>query len=208
MKFVSTAKGLFFALVLSTSLFANATQWEVDGSHSTVGFKIRHLVVANVDGRFTDFSGVATIDDKDFSKTKLEGTVKTASINTDNAKRDEHLRSPDFFDTAKFPTLTFKTTKAEKKSGKMTLVGELTMKGVTKPVTLEVTELTAPVKGMQGGLLRGFSATTKLNRKDFGLTWNKALEAGGVAVGEEVNVRLEFELHQVEAPATDKKKQS
>lgn len=193
-------------LTLAFAVHANTTTWDVDSTHSTVGFKIRHLVVANVDGRFTDFTGTATIDDTDFTKNKLEGTVKTTSINTDNVKRDEHLRSADFFDTKKFPTISFKTTKAEKVGEKMTLTGEMTMKGITKPVTLEVSELTAPVKGMQGGLLRGLSATAKLNRKDFGLTWNKALEAGGVAVGDEVTVRLEFELHQKEATATKNKK--
>ncbi len=135
------------------------------------------------------------------TKSTVEATIDATSINTNEPKRDEHLRSPDFFDTAKYPTITFKSTKVEKAGSNLKVTGDLTMHGVTKPVVLDVDGSTAEAKDPWGNTKRGGVATTKINRKDFGLGWNKALEAGGVVVGEEVSITLDLELNKKQAPA-------
>lgn len=178
-------------LLLFIAVAANAAEWTMDGAHSETKFKIRHLMISNVTGAFKDFTAKLTTDDKD-KPTLLEGTIQTKSIDTANAKRDEHLKSPDFFDTEKFPTITFKSKKfSGTKNVKVT--GELTMHGVTKEVTLNG-ELTPAIKDPMGNPKRGFSGTTKINRKDFGLTWNKAMDGGGVVLGETVDVDVSFEF--------------
>jgi polyisoprenoid-binding protein YceI len=179
------------ALVLLPSL-ASAAPYKIDGSHSSVGFSVRHLVISQVRGQFTNVAGTVAVDDKDLAKSTVEATIDAASISTQVADRDTHLKSPDFLDTAKYPTITFKSTKVAK-AGKdaLKVTGDLTMHGVTKPVVLAVTT-TPEVKGMYGETRRGFSATTKISRKDFGLTWNKLVEAGP-AVGDEVVITLDLE---------------
>jgi polyisoprenoid-binding protein YceI len=177
------------------SASALASDWDVDGSHSRVGFGIRHMMVSTVHGTFTKFTGTIAVDDVDVTKSKIHIDIDATSVNTQEAKRDEHLRSPDFFDTAHFPKLTFDATKIEKAGpDKLNVTGNLTIKNVTKPVTLTVTGLTGEVKDAWGGVRRGATATGKISRKDFGLTWNKALEAGGVAVGDDVTLEIEIEL--------------
>ncbi len=183
-----------FCALACLSALASGAQWDIDGAHSTVRFKVRHMMVSNVEGTFADIKGTFNVDDKDITKTTSEATIAVSSINTNQEKRDAHLKSPDFFDVTKYPTITFKSTKVVKKGKKFDLVGNLSLHGVTKEVTLKVDELTAPAKDMQGSMRRGFSATGEINRKDFGLTWNKALEAGGVAVSEKVDLTLNFEL--------------
>jgi len=182
-------------IVLTIPVIASATIWNIDPDHSNVGFKVRHLMVSNVKGSFEKFTGTIDINDKDITKSKVEVTIDTASINTNVQKRDEHLRSADFFDVAKYPTMTFvskKVAKAGKDSLKVT--GDLTLHGVTREVVLDVEPLAMESKDPWGNLRRGTTATTKINRKDFGLVWNKALETGGVAVGEEVLITLEIEM--------------
>jgi polyisoprenoid-binding protein YceI len=169
-----------------------------------VSFKVRHMMVSNVQGGFTKFSGTLNLDDKDVTKSTLSVDIDVASVDTRNPKRDEHLKSADFFDVAKFPKMTFKSTKVEKQGDKYLATGDLTLHGVTKPVTLTVTNVTGEVKDAFGAIRRGAQATGKINRKDFGLTWNKALEAGGVAVGEDVSLDLEVECTKKEAPAPKK----
>jgi len=187
----------FFSTIVALSLpaLAFATAWNIDPEHSNVGFKVRHLMVSNVKGSFEKVSGTVDINDKDITKSKVDVTIETASINTNVAKRDEHLRSPDFFDVAKFPTMTF-TSKKVVKAGKdkLKVTGDLTLHGVTKEVVLDVEGPAKESKDPWGNFRRGATANTKINRKDFGLTWNKALETGGVAVGEEVFITLEIEL--------------
>jgi len=182
-------------ILLAIPVIASATIWNIDPDHSNVGFKVRHLMVSNVKGSFEKFTGTIDINDKDITKSKVEVTIDTASINTNVQKRDEHLRSADFFDVAKYPTMTFvskKVAKAGKDSLKVT--GDLTLHGVTREVVLDVEPLAMESKDPWGNLRRGTTATTKINRKDFGLVWNKALETGGVAVGEEVLITLEIEM--------------
>jgi polyisoprenoid-binding protein YceI len=179
--------------LLFPRISAGAT-YQVDPNHSTVIFKVRHLF-STVVGRFDKFSGTITFDPNDPAKVKVEGAVEVTSINTNNAKRDDHLRSKDFFDVQQFPTLTFVTTGVpaldpSKKSGK--LDGNLTIHGVTKPVVIDAFYL-GEDKDPSGNVRAGFSGKTKLNRKDFGLTWNKALESGGVLVGDEIEIEIDAE---------------
>jgi len=172
---------------------ASAATWEIDAAHSSVGFTVKHLIIAKVHGNFKEFSGTVVIDDKDATKSSVNVTINPASIDTDNGKRDEHLKSPDFFDVAKFKDMTFKSTKVEAKDGKIKITGDLTMHGVTKSVVLEGEGPSAEVKDPGGNPHIAFSASTVVKRADFGLTWNKAIEGGSV-VGEDVKVELDIEL--------------
>jgi polyisoprenoid-binding protein YceI len=173
---------------------AFASSWDLDASHSDVGFSIRHMMVSNTKGRFTKVTGGLSLDDADVTKSTVTVDIDIASIDTGDAKRDEHLKSEDFFDAKKFPSMKFKSTKVEKAGDKLKVTGDLTIKNVTKPVVLDVELATTEVKDPWGGIRKGASAKTKINRKDFGLTWNKALEAGGIAVGEEVTISLDLEF--------------
>jgi len=188
---------LGFALLASIAAtgLARASSWEIDGSHSSAQFSIKHLMVSNVRGEFSKVAGTLNLDDKDITKSSVDVSIDVNTINTREAKRDAHLKSPDFFDAAKFPALTFKSKKVEKAGAdKLKVTGDLTIHGVTKEVVLNVEGPTAEIKDPFGNAKRGATATTKINRKDFGLNWNKALEAGGVLVGEEVNITIDVEL--------------
>jgi polyisoprenoid-binding protein YceI len=183
---------------------ARASVWEVDSAHSSTEFSVKHMMVSSAKGRFDKVTGTLNLDDKNPTKSTIELTIDANTIDTHEPKRDAHLKSPDFFDTAKFPTITFKSTKIEKAGkGKYKVTGDLTMHGVTKPVTLAVDGPTAPLKNPFGSTSSGASATGKINRKDWGLTWNKPLEAaGGVLVGDEVTINVDLELtSKPEAPA-------
>lgn len=172
---------------------AHAERYTIDASHSTVGFKIKHLAISSVPGRFGDFTGMIDFDPTKIADSSVEATIKTESINTDNKKRDDHLRGADFFDGSKNPTIQFKTTKVEPVSAStFKATGDLTMRGITKPVTLDV-EYTGGATDPWGNKRVGFSASTVLSRKDFGITWNKTLDAGGLVLGDEVKVTLEIE---------------
>ena len=187
-------KRLALALALLPSLaLAEAATWNVDPAHTQSTFTVRHMVISNVRGEFKSTKGVVKLDDKDLARSSVDVTIDAASIHTREDKRDAHLRSPDFFDVEKFPTITFKSTKVEKAGGdKYKVTGDLTMHGVTKPVVLDAT-LTPEVKGMMGEVRRGAQATTKVNRQDYGLTWNKAVESGPV-VGDEIAIEISAEL--------------
>ncbi|HEX8437383.1 YceI family protein [Archangium sp.] len=189
------------ALVLAAPSFAFAAEYVIDSAHSGAQFSVKHMMVSNVRGSFGKVAGTANIDEKDITKSTIEATIDAASINTNEPKRDEHLRSPDFFDTAKYPSITFKSTKVEQAGANLKVSGDLTMHGVTKPVVLDVEGFTSEAKDPWGNTKRGGVATAKLNRKDFGLGWNKVLETGGVAVGEEVSITLDLELNKKQAPA-------
>jgi polyisoprenoid-binding protein YceI len=182
-------------VTLAIPAFASASTWNIDPDHSNVGFKVRHLMVSNVKGSFNKHSGTVDINDKDITKSKVEVTIDTISINTNVQKRDEHLRSADFFDVAKYPTMTFVSKKVAKAGkDKLKVTGDLTLHGVTRQVVLEVEGPSKESKDPWGNIRRGATASTKINRKDFGLVWNAALETGGVAVGEEITITLEIEL--------------
>jgi len=175
---------------------SSSNQWDVDASHTGAHFSVRHLMVSNVRGEIHVSSGSLTYDPAKPEASKLEVTLDAKSVDTREPKRDEHLRSADFFDVEKFPTITFKS-KSVKKNGKaLSVTGDLTIHGVSKEVVLEVDEIHGPSKDPWGGTRIGATATTKVNRKDFGLGWNVALEAGGVVVGEEVKLTLEAEFTQ------------
>lgn len=172
--------------------------WNVDASHSKLGFAVTHMMVSETEGKFKVYEGKVTSvkPDADFTDAKVEFSVDAASINTDDEKRDGHLKSPDFFDVEKFPKITFVSTsmKPGKVKGTYTLVGNLTMHGVTKPVTLTAIGASKIVKDPYGMERYAFKVTGNINRKDFGLNWNAALEAGGVAVSENVRVDVNIEI--------------
>ncbi|MFP2900792.1 YceI family protein [Corallococcus sp. 4LFB] len=181
-------------LAVAAPSFAFASAWEIDSSHSSAQFGVKHMMVSTVRGSFSNVKGTVNLDDKDITKSTIETTIDATTINTNEPKRDEHLKSPDFFDVAKFPTITFKSTKIAKAGkDKLNVTGDLTMHGVTRPVVLAVEGPTAETKDAWGNVRRGATATTKIKRSDFGLTWNKALEAGGVAVGDDVTITLDLE---------------
>ncbi|SET34069.1 YceI family protein [Stigmatella erecta] len=193
-------KSAIAAAVFAVPSIAAASTWEIDPAHSSAKFTVKHMMITNVTGEFGNVTGTVNLDDKDPSKTSITASVDTTTINTNQAKRDAHLKSPDFFDVEKYPAMTFKSTsvKANGKE-KFKVMGDLTLHGVTKPVTLDVESASTEIKDPWGGTRRGASATTKLNRKDFGLTWNQALETGGVAVSEDVNVTLDLQLVKKDA---------
>jgi polyisoprenoid-binding protein YceI len=171
-------------------------RWNIDGSHSTAEFSVRHLMITNVKGRFGTLSGTVDYDPEKPEASQVDVTIDATSIDTRDEKRDAHLRSPDFFDTEKFPSLTFKSTSVKSTGDGFEATGDLTIHGVTKQVTLEVEGPSAPNKDPWGNTRIGASATAKINRKDFGLNWNAALEAGGVLVGEHVKISIEVSLVQ------------
>jgi polyisoprenoid-binding protein YceI len=177
-------------------------RWAIDSSHSEVRFKVRHLVIAKVTGRFTRWSGTALAPDNDFTRASVEVTIDASSIDTGVADRDAHLRSADFFDTERYPELTFRTRRVEPVSaGHLRLVGDLTMKGVTREVPLDVENL-GRVKDPWGNERAAFTATASIDRKDFGLTWNQVLETGGVMVSDRVDLEIEVEaVRQAETRA-------
>lgn len=186
---------LFAAFIFMAPVLASASTWNIDPDHTSIEFKVRHLMVSNVKGVFGKVSGVVKIDDSDFTKSTVTATIDTTSIDTGVAKRDAHLKSPDFLDVAKYPTMTFVSTGVTGGSGgDFKLTGNLTLHGVTRPVVLDVAGLSQEIKDPMGAIRRGASASTTINRKDFGLTWNKMLEAGGVAVGDEVKINIEVEM--------------
>ena len=200
---MKTIQLLALTTVTAIPAFASAATYDIDPAHTRVEFAVKHMMVSTVRGDFTKVSGPVTLDDKDLRKSSVHATIEAASITTGVDKRDALLRSPDFFDVAKFPTLTFNSSSvARVADGKYKVAGELTMHGVTKPIVLEVDAPATEVKDMMGTWKRGATATATLNRKDFGLNWNKALESGGVLVSDTVNVTIELELNRKELSAT------
>lgn len=172
----------------------STTKWGLDPTHSEITFKIRHLMVSNVSGNFGNFTVTAETEDEDFSIAKISFAAHVNSINTGNEQRDGHLQSADFFDAAAFPAITFESTSIEKDGDNAyKLHGHLTMKDVTKPVTFNA-ELGGIANDPYGNRKAGFSIEGKINRKDFGLTWNATTEAGGLLVGEDVKIAAEIQV--------------
>lgn len=170
------------------------TTWNFDPAHTTADFKVKHMMITNVKGQFTSITGVLTLDETDITKSRVEASIEAASINTREADRDTHLKSADFFDVEKFPTLTFASTRVtQKRAGDLEVEGDLTIHGVTRKVVFAVEGPTPPGKDPWGNTRLGASATTKINRKDFGLMWNAALETGGILVGDEVSITVDVE---------------
>ncbi len=190
-----TLAGLVLPAVAATET------WDIDPSHSAAQFTVRHMMISNVKGEFGKIAGTVQYDSADPSKTAIEATIDSASINTRVERRDQHLKSADFFDVERYPTMTFKSKRVEAAGpGRLKLIGDLTMRGATREVVLDVEGPTAAIKDQRGNLHMGASASTKINRKDFGLTWNRALDGGGVVVGDEVAITIDVELIKRASP--------
>lgn len=178
-----------------TATAAINTAWNIDPAHSAAEFKVKHMMISNVKGSFTGLAGVLTEHTVDSTLSFIEASIPVATISTGDAQRDGHLKSADFFDTEKYPTLDFKSTKVVRTGeAEYDVAGDLTIHGVTKPVTFAVEGPSAPGKDPWGNTRIGLSATAKINRKDFGLAWNAALETGGFLVGEEVQITLDVQF--------------
>ena len=184
-----------FAVLLAVGTMGSsvhAATYTLDAAHTTIGFSVRHMMVSNVKGSFGEFEGTIEFDETNPSAMTASATIKVASVDTANEKRDDHLRNEDFFDAPQFPTITFVTTRVEGTLPNLTLVGDLTIKGVTKEVSIPV-EVGGPIANPWGQIVIGLSGGTTINRQDFGLTWSKSLDGGGVVVGDEVKLILEIE---------------
>ena len=173
----------------------STTTWNIDPSHSAAEFKVKHMMIANVKGHFSKVSGALTLNESDLGKSHIEASIDAASLETRDAQRDTHLRSADFLDVEKFPTLSFKSKRVSVvRDGELAVEGDLTIHGVTRRVVFTVEGPTPPTKDPWGNTRVAVSGTTKINRKDYGLTWNAALETGGILVGEEITITLDVEF--------------
>jgi polyisoprenoid-binding protein YceI len=180
---------------MSATVLPQTSTWNIDAAHSAAEFKVKHMMISSVRGRFTGIKGSLELDEADVTNSRVEASLDAASINTGDPQRDAHLRSADFFDVEKFPTLSFKSTRvARSGDGELAVTGDLTIHGVTRSVVFAVEGPSSPVKDPYGNIRVGLAATTKINRKDFGLIWNAALETGGILVGEEVTISLDVQF--------------
>jgi polyisoprenoid-binding protein YceI len=187
-------KIVFAALVAALPLAAHAAPLQADPAHSNVGFSVKHMMATTVHGQFDKFTATVDWNDQDPTKSTIAADIDASTIDTHQEGRDKHLKSAEFFDTAKYPTITFKSTKVEKGGDGFKVTGDLTMHGVTKPVTLDVQTDAKPHKTPMGSTIYAVNATGKIKRSDFGLTWNKAIEGGGVLVSDDVGLELNLEL--------------
>ncbi|BCR04348.1 polyisoprenoid-binding protein [Desulfuromonas versatilis] len=191
MKLMTT---LLFA-ILAVPTFAGAATWNIDPDHSNAQFKVQHMVITYVRGNFPDVQGTVVLDDQDITKSKVDVSITAASLDTNVEKRDNHLKSPDFFDVEKYPALTFKSKSVESNgNGELKVLGDLTIRGITREVELQVSGPTQSITDPWGNTRKGAQATAKVNRKDFGMTWNKTLDTGGLVVGDDVEISIEVEL--------------
>jgi polyisoprenoid-binding protein YceI len=175
---------------------ANRTAWKIDPAHTLVEFSAKHMMITTVKGRFTDVEGTIYTDEQNPTKSSVETTIKAASLDTRTDQRDTHLRSGDFLDVEKFPTITFKSTRVEGDKDRFELTGDLTIRGATRPITLDVS-FEGRSKDPWGGERAGFTATGKIDRRDFGLTWNVALETGGILVGHDIKIEIDVQAVKV-----------
>jgi polyisoprenoid-binding protein YceI len=182
-----------FGLLILAARAASAAEYVIDGANSSVTFSVRHMMVTNVRGQFAGLKGTVSYDPNNLAACKVDASVEAGAINTGIVKRDDHLRSADFFDVAKFPTLSFKSTKWSHEGGRMKVTGDLSMHGVTKSVVFDVDGPAPEVRSPDGGFRTGATVTGKINRQDFGLKWNRVMEGGGLTVGEEVSITLDIE---------------
>lgn len=180
---------------MSTAVSTETSTWNIDPVHSTAQFKVKHMMISNVRGEFTKITGKLELDPSDVTRSHVEASIDATTINTREPDRDTHLKSADFLDVANFPNLTFKSTRISKKGeGELSVEGDLTMRGVTRKAVFEVEGPSAAAKDPWGNMRIGLSATSRVNRKDFGLNWNAVLEAGGILVGDEVTITLDVEF--------------
>jgi polyisoprenoid-binding protein YceI len=182
-------------MATAVSAPGTVTTWNIDPAHSGAEFKVKHMMISNVKGKFSGLSGVLKLDETKYARSTVEASIPVSTVNTGDEKRDGHLVSADFFDAEKFPAMTFKSTRIESVGGgDYEVTGDLTIHGVTKPVVLKLEDVSEPSKDPWGNHRIGLSGTTRINRKDFELGWNAALETGGVLVGEEVTITLDVEF--------------
>ena len=179
-------------LLAGSTAFAQSSTWTIDKNHSQINFEIRHAAVSNVRGSISNITGTVVWDEKNLAKASVEATIDTNTVSTNNDARDKHLKSAEFFNVEKFPTMTFKSTSVTRANGKLQVIGDLTLAGVTKPVTLDVDGPTAPVKGMKGGLVTGFSATGTIKRADF----NFGQKYTAPILGDDVKFTIDVEADQ------------
>ncbi|HTT34050.1 MAG TPA: YceI family protein [Methylomirabilota bacterium] len=190
---IAAAAGLAATLTLPTG--AASTPWKIDPQHSSAQFAVRHLGLSTVRGAFSKLDGTVTLDDADITKSSVEVTIDVSTVDTREPDRDKDLRSERFFDVAHYPTMTFKSKKVEQVApGKLKVTGDLTIRGTTKEVVLEVDGPTAPIKDPWGNQRAAATATTKVNRQDFGVKWNAKLDNGGVVVSDDVNIMIDVEM--------------
>ena len=183
------------AIATPVSATTASSTWNIDPAHSAAEFKVRHMMISNVKGKFSGLSGVLKLDESDHSRSTVEVSIPAASVSTVDEKLDAHLKNEDFFDVQKFPTITFQSTKIRSTGGRdYEVTGDLTIRGVTQTVTLNVADFSEPSKDPWGNLRIGLSGSTKVNRKNFGLVWNAPLEFGGVLVGDEVTITLDVQF--------------
>jgi polyisoprenoid-binding protein YceI len=186
-----TVRALAAALAVAAVLHAEPKTWQIDTAHSSAQFSVRHMMVTNVRGQFSNVTGSIVFDPDNLAASKISASIETASIDTGNAKRDDHLRSADFFDVARFPAITFESKQFARNGGKLQVRGDLTMHGVTREVVLDLEEPAPEIKDTRGLMRIGASATTVIHRKDWGVTWNRAIETGGMVVGDEVKITID-----------------
>jgi len=182
------------AILASASVLAQTSTWDIDPAHSTAQFTVRHLAISNVTGSFTKVSGTVVVNDKDITQSQVSASIDVSSVDTRVEARDKDLKSPNFFDVEKYPTIEFKSKKTVSSSGKLQVVGDLTIHGTTREVTLDVDGPTPELTDQRGNSRRGISATTSINRKDFNLTYNKMLGTGEAVVGDNVKIQIDAEL--------------
>jgi polyisoprenoid-binding protein YceI len=195
MKFLRQSLFLLALSALSLATVAAQTStWNIDPNHSTAQFTVRHLAISNVSGNFTKVTGSVVLNEKDLTQSQVNAVIDAASVDTRVADRDKDLRSPNFLDVEKYPTLEFKSKRIVSNGGKLQMIGDLTLHGTTREVTLDVDGPTPELIDPWGNVRRGFSASTTINRKDFGVVWNNTLKTGEAVVGDNVKIQIDVEL--------------
>jgi polyisoprenoid-binding protein YceI len=194
-RFTRIASMTAFALSLTIPSFAATSTWKIDPAHTSAQFAVKHLMISTVRGAFSKVNGTVSVDDQDISKSVVDVTIDVSTVDTREPSRDKDLRSEKFFDVEHFPTMTFKSKKVERvSSGKLKVTGDLTIRGVTKEVVLDVDGPTAPVTDPYGNQRVAISATTKINRLDYGVKWNATMDGGGVVVSDQVDITIDAEM--------------
>jgi polyisoprenoid-binding protein YceI len=191
MRYKASINTVLFMSVMLVSAAFGADIYNIDNSHTTVGFMVRHMVLSKVRGSFTDYNATLLLDEQDITKSSMQGTIKVASIDTAHAKRDKHLRSADFFDAAQYPDITFASKRIEKQGNGYVMIGDFTMRGVTKEIALPFT-ITKPLTH-KGKTRVGFEARLEINRQDYGIAYNKLIDVGGLVVGNQVTIEIDGE---------------
>jgi polyisoprenoid-binding protein YceI len=191
MRYKASINTVLFMSVMLVSAAFGADIYNIDNSHTTVGFMVRHMVLSKVRGAFTDYNAMILLDEQDITKSSMQGTIKVASIDTAHAKRDKHLRSADFFDAAQYPDITFASKRIEKQGNGYVMIGDFTMRGVTKEIALPFT-ITKPLTH-KGKTRVGFEARLEINRQDYGIAYNKLIDVGGLVVGNQVTIEIDGE---------------